>query len=63
MDDNDNRNDANPANLTGKYDSKGNNRGKGGRLRYKDDDNIKDLHGLYDDPKDNNDDHCDHGDY
>ena len=47
---------ADPANLMGKYDGGGENKGKGGhRLRYRDDDKIEALHGLYEEPKENDD--------
>ena len=40
----------------GKYNSGGKKKGKGGHCcRYKDEDEIEDLHGLYEDLKDDND--------
>ena len=50
-DDNGNSNDANPDDLTGKYENEGKRKGKGGRRRYRDDNEINALHGLYK-PKD-----------
>ena len=44
--DNDNSDDADPEDLTGKYDGKGNKKGKGGRCGYRDDNEIEALHGL-----------------
>ena len=41
-------NDSDPSNLIGKYDGGGKKKGKGGhRRRYRDNDKIEDLHGLY----------------
>ena len=51
MDDNDNSDDADPKNLTGKYNGEGKKKGKGGCRRYRDDNEIEALHGLYE-PKD-----------
>ena len=50
-DDDDNNDDANPNDLTGKYDDEGKRKRKGGRRRYRDDNEIEALHGLYK-PKD-----------
>ena len=58
--DNDNSNDTDLYDMSGKYDSKGYNKGKGGRCKYKYDDKIKDIHGLYEEPKEDDRDHCDH---
>ena len=53
--DDNNDNDAHPENLMGKYDNGVNKRVKGGHhRRYRDDDNIEDLHGIYKEPKDDN---------
>ena len=60
--DDDNGNDTDPADLMGKYDREGKKKGKGGRRRYRDDDEIEDLHGLYEEPKDNDGDRGDHND-
>ena len=49
----DNSDDADPDNLTGKYDGEGKKKGKGGRRRYRDDNEIETLHGLYE-PKEGN---------
>ena len=46
LDDDDNSNDADPDDLTGKYDGKGRKKGKGGRRRYRDNNNIEALRGL-----------------
>ena len=55
--DDDNDNDANPADLMGKYGGGGNNKGKGGhRHGYRDDGKIKALHDLYKEPKDGDND-------
>ena len=41
-------NDSDPSDLPGKYDGGGKKKGKGGHRRmYRDDNKIKDLHGLY----------------
>ena len=40
------------ADLKGKYDGKGNKKRKGERRRYRDNNNIENIHGLYKDPKD-----------
>ena len=49
--------DANPSDLMGKYGGREKKKGKGGhRCRYRDDDNIEALYGIYKEPKDNNDD-------
>ena len=46
--DDDNDNDSDPADLMGKYDGEGKNKGEGGHPRmYRDDDKIEDLHGIY----------------
>ena len=46
-------NDANPAYLVGKYDGGEKNKGKGGhRRRYRENNKIEDLHGLYEEMKD-----------
>ena len=50
-DDDDNSDDANPDDLTGKYDDEGKRKRKGGRRRYRDDNEIEALHVLYE-PKD-----------
>ena len=49
----------------GKYDGRGKNKGKvGHRCRYRDNNEIKDLHGLYEEPKDEyNDDRRDDDHY
>ena len=53
MDGND-ENDTDPVDLMGKYNGGGKKKGKQGhRHRYRNDDNIKALHGLYKEPKDN----------
>ena len=59
MDDDDNGDYSNPANLTGKCDIKGKKKGEGGRCRYRDDDKVEALHGLYKEPKDYDGDHDD----
>ena len=52
--DNDNDNGADPAVLMGKYKSGENKKWKWGHsCRYRDDNNIEALHGLYEEPKDN----------
>ena len=54
--DDDDDNDANPAELMGKFDVGGKKKLKGGqRRRYRDNDKIEDLHGLYKEPKDDDD--------
>ena len=54
--DDDDGNDANTANLMGKYDGGGKKKGKGGhRCRYRDDNEIKALHGLCEEQKDDDD--------
>ena len=53
LDNDDNSDDSNPIDLKGKYDGKKNKKRKGGRRRYRDNNNIKNIHGLYKDPKDN----------
>ena len=59
---NDYDNDADTANLMGKYDSGGKKKGKGGHCRrYRDDNKIDDLHGPYEEPKDDGD-GCDNAD-
>ena len=56
MDDNDD-NDADTADLMGKYNVGGKNKRKGEhRRRYRDDNEIEALHTLYEEPKDNDDD-------
>ena len=56
-DKNDNYSD--PADLMGKYDGGRKKKEKGGNFRrYRDDDEIEALHGLYKEPKDDNDDGC-----
>ena len=64
LSDDDNDNDADPADLMVNYDSGGKKKGKGGhRCRYRDDDNIEALRGLYEEPKDDDDDvRCDNDD-
>ena len=47
LDDDDNSDDADPVDLTGKYDGDGKKKGKGGRRRYRNDNEIEALHGLY----------------
>ena len=54
MDDDDNSDDSDPADLTVKYDSKGDKKRKGGRQKCRDNDNIDHTHILYKDPKDDN---------
>ena len=45
-------NDADPANLMGKYDVRGKKKGKGGhRRKYRNDEKIEALHGLYEETK------------
>ena len=62
--DDDDENDAYPANLMGKYNGGGNKKVKGGHsCRYRDDDYIKSLHGLYKEPKENDNNGCDNDDY
>ena len=65
---NDDDNDADPADLTGKYNCGVKKKEKGGHCRrYKDDNKIESLHSLYKEPKDDvdvekcreNDDGCD----
>ena len=51
MDDDDNSDDSDHDDLTGNYDGKGKKKGKGGRRRYKDNNEVEALHGLYE-PKD-----------
>ena len=46
-DDDDNSDDADPNNMTGKYDGEGFKKGKGGHCRYRDDNEIEAIHGLY----------------
>ena len=46
-DDDDNSDDADPDELTVKYDGEGKKKGKGGCRRYRDDNKIEALHGLY----------------
>ena len=54
--DNDDDIDANPSDLMVKYDSGGKKKGKVGHCcRYRDDNGIEALHGLYEEPKDDND--------
>ena len=50
-DDDDNSDDANPKDLKGKYDGERKKKAKGGRRRYRDDNEIEALHGL-NEPKD-----------
>ena len=57
--DNDNDNDSDHAELMGKYDDGGNKKGKGVHChRYRENDDIEALHGLYKEPRDD-DDGCD----
>ena len=50
-------NDADPVDLMGKYVGRGKKKGEGGhRHMYRDDNDIKALHGLYKEPKYDNDD-------
>ena len=51
-DDDDNSDDSNPADLKGKYDGKGNKKRKGGSHRYRDNNNIENIHILYNDQED-----------
>ena len=61
--DNGNDNDADPVGLMGNYDGRVKKKGKGGNCcRYRDDDEIEDIHGLYEEPKDNDDKVCDNDD-
>ena len=46
-DDDDNSDDANPDDLTGKYDGEGKKKGKGGHRRYRNDNKIEAIHALY----------------
>ena len=46
--------------MTGKYHGERKKKGKGGRSRYRDNDEFEDLHGLQGDPKDNDGDRGDH---
>ena len=63
LSDDDDDNDADPTNLMGKYDGGENKKGKGGNFRrYRDDDKIKALHGLHEEPKDDNDNSHDNDD-
>ena len=58
-----NDNDSDPTDLMGKYDGRGKKKGKGWHhCRYKDDDNIKALHGIYEEPKDDDNDGHDNDD-
>ena len=58
--DNDDDNYADPANLIGKHDGRVKKKEKGGhRHRYRNDDKINDLHGLYKEPKEDNNNGCD----
>ena len=52
LDNDDNGDDAYPVDLTVKYAGEENKKGSGGRCRYRDDDDIEALHGLYEDTKD-----------
>ena len=57
-------NEADPTDLMGKYDVRGKKKGKGGhRRRYRDNDVIKALHGLYEEPKYNDNDNGRDDDY
>ena len=61
--DDDNDIDADPPDLMVKYDGGGKRKGKGGHhCRYRDKYNIEALHGLYEEPKDDNDNGCDDDD-
>ena len=61
--DDNNDNDADAADLMGKYYDRGKKKGKGGHCRrYREDDEIKALHGLYKEPKKNGDDGCEDDD-
>ena len=62
MDDNDNGDDADPADMMGKYDGKGNKKEKGGRCRYRGNNKIKALHGLCEKPNDGDGECGDHDD-
>ena len=59
MDENDNGDYANPADLTGKYNSEIKKKGKVGRCRYRGDDKVEALHGLYEEPNDDDGDYDD----
>ena len=60
-DDYDNSDDADPDDLTGKYNDEGKRKGKGERCRYRDENDIEALHGLYE-TKDDDGEHGYHDD-